>query len=1148
MKYINYIKNIIRNIIPVMFIQFLLIIDLQAFTPSGKDLIPAPDYPGQQGFVITGRVTSGMDNSVMPGVSIVIRGTQRGTVTNSAGEYSIEVPGSDAVLVFSFIGYNTQEITAGNQRVINIIMTEAIEALDEVVVTALGITRREKSLGYSVGTVSGEDLARVVQENAINSLAGKVTGVQISSTGGTGSSVSMVIRGATSLSNDNQPLFVIDGVPIVNTLNNIAGFGSDNRVDYGNAISDLNSDDIESVSVLKGPSAAALYGSRAGNGVVLITTKSGHKSKGMRVNISTNNVFDMPYKYFPVQKEFATGYFSFTPEDLPAGYTMKVNPAEAAGAGIQLDKEYFAVQWNSPRDANGVQVPMELVGHPNNIANFVQTGITSTNEVSVSNNTDMMNYRIGISNMSNRGIIPNSDLFRNNVTAATTLRVRENITVSSNINYNRSWSNNRPASNRGTNPLQWAYNVPQETDIRDLKSYWEEGLEGIQQRTPYNGLYNNPYFLANEVNNSFSRDRIFGNLKAEWKIFKDFSLMGRYSLDQFSEKRESKLSPSYTGEPNNGAYGVQDITSYERNVDFLATYSKVTDIISLSVSAGGNALYKKGTSMSSSSKSGAGLIVPNVFTLSNIKSGSLDYGSYWSQKAIYSLYGLINLGFRDMIFLDLTGRNDWSSTLPKENWSYFYPSASLSILVNEMINLGEGVDLFKIRGGWAKVGNDTDPYQLYSTYGNAGQWGDATRLAKSGQILTPNLKPEEAVSKEAGLDLSFLKNRLRFEGTYYVVENRNQIIRNIPVASSTGSDAVNINAGLIRSKGWEFMIGGTLVKTPNWFWDVSANFTRNRTRVVEIAEGIDVIKFWEDAKGGAWSYVGDEVGAIYDAEVITVTDKNSPYYGYPILDEAELEWGAVEMRYTKNKVGNYNPRFIMGFQSSLSYKAFSLNMTFDWRNGGQFISQTQRYMAEDGKSQIWLDNLIHPGGRTGKELRDWLVENDDKYIKNGFHVVGGPTAEYGGFRENYSGVYVSDGVFVPGVWAVDDGEGGVTYVENLGEEGTVITPYVVSYPWGFARPSMFDSDFVKLREISLSYNVPRDLISRIGFVQNIALSLYSRNIILWTKAKAGIDPERAFQAESSTGGTRGTQFKQGIERYNLEPWVIPLGIKLDITF
>ncbi|MCX6226826.1 MAG: TonB-dependent receptor plug domain-containing protein [Bacteroidia bacterium] len=407
-----------------------------AWASSGSPTLK--ELPGnsiaQQAIVVTGKVTSLSDKTGLPGVTIQIKGTQTGAFTNSDGAFRIEVPESNSVLIFSFIGYQTIEVPVNGRTIINIEMTEDVKAIDEVVVTALGISRKEKSLGYSVGKVSGENMTRVVQENAINSLAGKVSGVQINSTGGTGSSVSMVIRGAKSLSNDNQPLFVIDGVPIMNTLNNVSGFGSDNRVDYGNAISDLNPDDIESVTVLKGPSAAALYGTRAGNGVVLVTTKSGLKNKGVQVTVSTNTVFDKPTKFFAVQKKFATGYFSFTPEDLPAGYVMRVNPAEAAGCGIQLDKEYFAVQWNSPKDANGVQIPTELVSHPNNVANFVQTGITTTNGVSVSNNTDQMNYRIGVTTMNNKGIVPNSDLFRNNLTAATSVKVRDNLTVSSNIN------------------------------------------------------------------------------------------------------------------------------------------------------------------------------------------------------------------------------------------------------------------------------------------------------------------------------------------------------------------------------------------------------------------------------------------------------------------------------------------------------------------------------------------------------------------------------------------------------------------------------------------------------------------------------------------------------------------------------------------
>ncbi|MCK5822262.1 MAG: hypothetical protein KAH17_10250, partial [Bacteroidales bacterium] len=471
--------------------------------------------------------------------------------------------------------------------------------------------------------------------------------------------------------------------------------------------------------------------------------------------------------------------------------------------------------------------------------------------------------------------------------------------------------------------------------------------------------------------------------------------------------------------------------------------------------------------------------------------------------------------------------------------SYFYPSASLSVLLNEMVDMGGNVDLLKLRGGWARVGNDTSPYRLYPTYGNAGQWGDATQLSKPGTIYTPNLKPEEATSMEFGVDLSMMNNRVRFEGTYYEVDNRNQILPNVPIATSSGYSNMIINAGLIESRGWEFMVGLTPVKTNNLVWDVNVNLSRNRTKLTELSTGIDFIKFWSDARGGAWAYVGDDIGDLYDAEIVRVEDENSPYYQYPIVGGSDYEWQDIESSDTKNKIGNYNPDFLLGLQSRLTYKGFSLDMTFDWRSGGQFVSQTYRYSAEDASSKHWLESLINPGGRTGQELRDWLVANEDEYIINGFNVVGGPTAEYGGFEENYSGVYVSDGTFVPGV--IDNGDG--TYTEHLSGEATAdmpLLPYVVSYAWGFMSPSTFDADFIKLREISLSYQIPRAITTRFG-VEDVSVSVYSRNIILWTKAKIGIDPERAFQAEA--GG-----FKQGIERYNVEPWVIPIGFKLNLNF
>ncbi len=358
-------------------IQLKVTLLLLGFTLCFSNLTYAKAKPVV--YAVTGTVTDGVDGSPLLGVTVMVKGGAVGTATDMDGAYSIEVASAEDILVFSYIGYQTQEIVVGSQTRIDIAMSDNAETLNEVVVTALGLSRQEKSLGFSVERVEGEELTRVTQENVLNGLAGKVAGVTINSTGGTGSSVSMVIRGATSLSSDNQPLFVVDGVPLISTLNNITEFGSRNPVDYGNAISDLNPDDIENVSILKGPSAAALYGSRAGNGVVLITTKTGKKGDGVRISVSSNTVFDQPIKFFKRQTQFAPGFFSFTPDDLPPGSVLTVNESEGAGAGIELDKGYFAVQWNSPRDANGVQVPTELVSYPDNVKNFVQTGVTTTN-------------------------------------------------------------------------------------------------------------------------------------------------------------------------------------------------------------------------------------------------------------------------------------------------------------------------------------------------------------------------------------------------------------------------------------------------------------------------------------------------------------------------------------------------------------------------------------------------------------------------------------------------------------------------------------------------------------------------------------------------------------------------------------------------
>ncbi|WP_410492702.1 SusC/RagA family TonB-linked outer membrane protein [Cyclobacterium sp. SYSU L10401] len=1109
---------------------------------------------------VSGKVSSSEDGLGIPGVNVLIQGSQTGTATDVNGDYSIQVSGDNPVLVFSYIGFQTVLEEVGTRSVIDLEMNPDASDLGEVVVTALGIRREEISLGYSIERVGGEEMTRVAQESFLNAMSGKVAGATISTTGGTGSSVSMVIRGATSLSSDNQPLFVVDGVPIANTLNNVSSVGAENRVDYGNAISGLNPDDIANVTILKGPSAAALYGSRAGNGVVLITTKTGQVDR-LTVNLTSNTVFDVPFKYLKWHSKFGSGQFSAIPPDIsgtplsnPFGTLVQENVNAAFGP--ELDQGYEAIQWNSPVDEDGNRIPTELVSYPNNVRHFMQTGITTSNGFSVSNSTSSMNYRVSYSNMRNRGIIPNSDLFRNTLNINSTMKVSDKFSLSTNIDVSRNNSDNRPAGERGTNPLQWAYETSPHVNILELKDYWLPGQEGLEQKTvdadQPTRVTNNPYFLANEVNNSFTRDRVFGNIKADWQISPAVSFFARYALDLYNETRESKIGRSYSQEPE-GAYGITELHGMETNADFLLTYNKDINDFGLTLSGGGNMRYQNGSSLFAGTTPGGGLITPGVYTIQNISPDNIQYNNSRFERGINSLYSLVNLAYDDMVYLDLTGRADWSSTLPDAE-PYFYPSASLSLLINNMIEMPRQFSMLKLRGGYASVGNDANPYQLIAALSNAGNWGNLPRLSLPGTLLNPSLKPEIATSYEAGLDLNLFENRVRFSGTYYMVENRNQIF-STGLPPSTGYTSKNINAGLLQSKGIELTLGADLVKNQNWNLTTSFNLTRNRTRILELADDLPYYTLWTDARGGAWTYVGEEIGDIYDAQVVTVEDPESPYFGFPILDQTG-KWQDVDAVNSRNKIGNFNPKFIMGMQTSLSYRNFHLNLTFDWRNGGDFVSQTYRFGEEHGRSQIFLDKLINPGEMQGQELRDFLLANKESMILingNNFPLVGGPTPEYNSYPFTFGPFTLPyGGVFIPGVYATAfDADGNPTeFAENLGENigqpgGTLTLPYAGSTAWSFARAFLYDASFVKLREVSFGYDVPIRWANRLK-MQNLNFSVYSRNIILWTAAKINVDPEMAFQPQG--GVQAGSQFKQGIERWNVMPWVMPIGFKVNATF
>ena len=455
---------------------------------------------------VTG-VVSSVDGELLPGVSVVLKGTITGVSTDFDGNYSIEVPGNDAVLVFSYIGMTTQEVVVGNRSTIDVALAASAETLDEVVVTALGISREKKSLGYSVAEVDGDDITTVTQENALNALNGRVSGVQINSTGGAGSTVSVILRGASSLTTDNQPLYVIDGVPLSSGLTNIGSMGSGIAVDYGGGIGDINPDDIANVSVLKGPSAAALYGSRGANGVIMITTKSGKKSKGLGISFSSSNVYETPNKFFEKSNLFANG-------SRPDPTTSQIDETSSGWVGPELDKGLSAIQWpyTDAEIASGVGVATPLTSRgANNAKNFFESAYTLTNTIAVENNTDRMNYRMSYTNMRHEGFIPNSDLHRNNFGINSSFDVNNKLKLTASLKYSISGADNRPSTTeRNANPLQAVYDINPHIDIRDMRDYWL--VEGQTQNAPYNFgdspsdfEYNNPYFMAYEINNGFER-------------------------------------------------------------------------------------------------------------------------------------------------------------------------------------------------------------------------------------------------------------------------------------------------------------------------------------------------------------------------------------------------------------------------------------------------------------------------------------------------------------------------------------------------------------------------------------------------------------------------------------------------------------------
>jgi TonB-linked SusC/RagA family outer membrane protein len=1064
----------------------------------------------QQSRKITGKVVDDTGDS-LPGVSVVVKGTTTGTITDNDGKYQLSVTPEAKTLVFSFVGMQTQEVACTGKNIVDVILMQSTLEISDVVVTALGIKREKKALGYSVGEVKSDQMVRVPQKDILGALAGKMSGVKISNTSNDINGDTFVnIRGITSLSGNNNPLVIVDGVPV-----------GDQKV-----MKDISPENIESVTVLKGPSAAALYGSRAGTGVILITSKSGKmKKNGIGVEVSVGSTYSVPYKYINLQNRFTTGISGVLNE---SAYQQWNGPEAGASA----------IQWNT----NGVAQPLKF--YNNTLQDYFQTGLETVVNASVNGSYDRGTFRLSVSHLGATGVYPGVQLARNGVNMAVTYDINKKMKISTNLNIENPNSDNFPVKNGGDSQYMALYQTPPHVNINDLRDYWKTP-NVLQKGVSTN--YDNPWFAAYELKDGFNRMRMLGSVKLDYQILPDLKLMGRYAYNYNDNKRTYRQPwSSYGGDGGgnnraNGMFNEQIDNQREMNADFMISYTKKIGKFQIDPSFGGNMMKQRRYSMYGG---GDKLVLAGLYTLSNVDRSSLTYYDFSYKKNIYSVYGLVNLSYNNMIYLDATARNDWSSTLPEANRSYFYPSASLSALVNEMVSLPSWISLLKVRSGVSQVGKDTSPYAIATILGQ-GTWGASTTYSVPGSLPNVNLKPEIASSFEIGTDVSFFKNRLGFDFTYYKVQNKNQIL-NAATASMSGYGSATINAGNIENTGIEIGLNAVPWKTKDWTWDINANFTKERSQLKELTPGINQFLFWASREVYAWTKVGGYVGDFYGTDSKRVTE--GTYKGWNLLDaNGKLQNGPAGGDY----IGSYMPDFRVGLQSSLSYKSVSLSLSFDWREGGKYMDETMLRLGRAGKVEY-----THPGdagsstfsGILGNKsfngdmsaLANEIKTHPEIYQNNVW--VGGRTQDLGGFP--YPAAGTNEGAYFPGV--ISDGKGG--YIENFGAAGTkLIKAYDVFQPTGGyfylnQRTEMvYDATFVKLREIALSYTLPQAWAGKVG-AQSIILSGFMKNVLLYAANKTNQDPESMYNQQPN-GNTM-----QGFVLWNGSPIVMPVGFKVNVTF
>ena len=1003
-------------------------------------------------FPVSGTVTSQSDGTGLPGVTVVEKGTSNGTITNADGKFDIKVASGKVTLVFSFIGMKTVEVAVNDQSSVAVSLASEDIGLDEVVVTALGISRDKKSLGYAVSEVDGESLSTVKELNVVNSLAGRVAGVVITQgTFGPGSSSRVVIRGNNSLTGNNQPLYVVDGVPVDNT-----GFGSSNssdtgeysKSDYGSGISDLNSEDVESVSVLKGPNAAALYGSRAANGVILVTTKKGKLNQGLGVSYTGNYTFETPMLLPEFQNVYGQGTQGNTSGDL--GELR--NSGGSWGAKMDGSQKLY---WNGETRAFAPQT--------DNVKNFFETGSTFIHTVALEGGDQKASVRFSYTNTSADAIVPGTKLSRHNFNLRTTYNFTEKLSFDAKVTYFLQDGQNRPMM--GTEGVMaYLYPIPRNTVISDLEDY--QNPADYKVKTYSNGSVGNPYwFMLHDINND-SRTRFQGFAKANYTFTDELSAFVRVGTDMISEKIETVKQYGHWfyggGRLNNSMTKLS-----ETNIDALIMYKKtLNDKISFDINAGANHMYSTYEGMSIFAQN---FKIPTKPTLESAASNSPGYTPL-REKIINSVYGNAQISFNQILYLEGSVRNDWSSTLPETNWSYFYPSASASVLVNEILDW-QPMNYGKVRLGWAKVGNDTDPYQLQNSY-NLSSASDSylglTILTRPSVRNNPDLKPEQVSSIEFGGEFRFFDNRLYTDLSFYDRKSQN-LIMNVPIPASTGYAYEHTNVGEMQNTGFEMLLGGLPVSTKNFKWDVALNFSTNKNKLNSLIEGVDQLTLTTSNSGAVEvvAKVGGGYGDIYATTYKRNDDGN-------ILVDAQ---GRYMVASEKTFVGNYQPDWVGGLTNTFTYKDISLRFLIDARIGGKVYSGTDAALDAAGVSANSLE-------------------------------------------------YREDGVVIDG------------YLEDGTKNTTSISAqqYWGSYS-AIGENYVFDQTNIRLREMSLMYNLPSSLLSK-TFIKGASLGVTGRNLFFLYRALDNYDPE---------GSSSASNFSQGVLFYNM-PTTRSVGFSVNVKF